>query len=92
MLVIDFNKKIHEQITEETWCKGTTKWDEHILLANCTILWVSDRYFDSPSFRTEQYERMHATLKIWPGFIGSWNDASERTFADVYNLFKELDL
>ena len=92
-LVVDMSKKIHEQITPETWCsKGGGCLDSGAL---CIWLWCSERYRGSWQATLEKLaERLGHTGKdmLHTLHIYSWNDAPERTFDDVLSVLKELDL
>ena len=84
-LVVDMSKKIHEQITPETWAHSGC--DEY---SKCIWLWCSERY---------KFSWVATLSKVLDYFqakdltaIYRWNDAPERTFDDVLTVLKELDL
>ena len=93
MLHIDKNRKVHEQITEETWCKGGTTYDKQ-----CMVLWIVSVY-GNDAIRFAHYERIKTELGYLVDNecyrlkdIYNWNDAPERTFDDILALLRKLDI
>lgn len=95
MLTFDPSKKIHEQITEETWCKGTAYRDRHgtptgtsTACQACAEAWGQEIYGRvARNGARGQFRRVNGIIKIV-----SWNDAPERTFSEVLAAFKAADL
>lgn len=92
-MIIDKTKKIHEQITPESWCHsgGAGKNKDTGEFCSCCIwLWAYD--YDPTNSST----RIDPILKLL-NFetnqqLFAWNDHPQRTFKDVYNVLKVLDL
>ena len=88
-LAVDTDKKIHEQITEESWERGTST-DKGKL---CIALWCMRRY----GFQgCEQPLRKIAEILGFASFksadIMAWNDSPDRTFGEVLKVLKEADV
>ena len=88
--------KIHEQITKETWCKGSSHKDANgdnlpsynkaIAKSHCAQGWLSLVY--DPDFPVIKLLR-----ELPKGMsIGQWNDHPRRTFEEVKAAFKKADL
>lgn len=99
MLTFDPSKKIHEQITEETWCKGADARDGDGIsvyigspdaCAFCAYAWLMNVY----GTRYDQVwkHRNHLLNTVGTAALSSWNDTPERTFAEVLAAFKAADL
>lgn len=94
--------KIHEMITEETWCKGHTarlrdgslSGDSSDLnaVAWCAVGWLSR------TFNYGQQRKLAGAIGIAQdefmvtGRLAAWNDAPSRTFAEVKEAFLKADL
>lgn len=75
--------KIHEQITEKTWCQGKTKFDNHM----CLFGWIQFIYCD------KYYEIYQKVIDlVHEDTVPKWNDASKRKFSEVLELCKKLDI
>lgn len=98
--------KIHEQITEETWCQGKYMVDENgreVLDwedANrakkcCPVGWIKRTYHNTmPTHRVEKEspEAISLMAIIKKDSIAYWNDDPLRTFSDVLEAFKKANL
>lgn len=93
MLTFDPTKKIHEQITESTWCKG--EWarteDGHgtgpldpQACKWCMWGWIRRRF---PALAAA---KAALAAVIGTELLGEWNDS--HTFAEVLAAFKAADL
>ena len=74
--------KIWEMITEETWCKGQE------IGARCSIMWIASKYRDENLRDARNKFRCVNDSES----IIKWNDAPERTFAEVKEAFRKADL
>ena len=87
-LVVDMSKKIHEQITPETW--NHTGDVGGVEYSKCIWLWCTERYafsWGATLTKVLDYFQTKNLMEIY-----RWNDAPERTFDDVLTVLKELDL
>ncbi len=91
-LKFDPSKKIHEQITEETWCKGTFAVDangvevglrESGACRACALGWII-----LSNCTANSSDKLREVIGTY--CVGDWNDAS--TFAEVQAAFKAADL
>lgn len=92
-MIIDKTKKIHEQITPESWCSnggtGRNKDTEEIC-SYCIWLWV---YFYDPTNSSTRIDPILELLNFKTNQqLFAWNDHTKRTFKDVYDVLKVLDL
>lgn len=95
LVVIDKTKKVHEQITEETWVQGlyeVRKYANDIGGPECTtglcaVGWLAAVYGPVNGFakRAIIEDNLQCSLTIW-------NDVSEREFSDVKSIFTSLDI
>lgn len=93
MLIFDPSKKIHEQITEETWCKGewarTADGDSIGPLDPLACKWCMYGWIRRAYSRIGPARNSLADVVGTPA-IGDWND--DHTFAEVLAAFKAADL
>lgn len=87
-VIINKSKKVHEQITRETWKPGLYE----TTVTNCTtgfcaVGWLSAVYgpIGCDEKRKIIEEDLGRNLTIW-------NDSYDREFGDVMLLFKRLDI
>ena len=99
-MTIDMSRKVHEQITPETWCHdmvtGTGVPITSMTNAMCIDIWLWCRYgwgvyIDAGDGGHIKRVFEHLGVNVRSG-IFRWNDAPERTFDDVLQVLKELDL
>ncbi len=92
----EINIKIHEQITEETWCKGYYAYTKdnnavHPLNENavkwCLAGWMYKIYGDTLFDHIKQ-----KIQSIINGYEITWNDKPERTFEEVKELLIKADI
>ena len=84
--------KIHEMITEEIWIqKEGLSFDGK---RRCSIQHICHAYPKSATLKLKKFAhvvaRGHGTTDFRA--IANWNDASDRTFAEVKEAFKKADL
>jgi len=92
-------RKIHEVITEETWCKDIARdKDNNVVDAFsreackwCLYGWISKIYGAYGAYQLSG-NITHKVINALGKPIGAWNDASERTFQDVLELCIRLDI
>ncbi len=98
--------KIHEQITPETWGKGASvMYSNGMPCYNdtdpnaarwCALGWARKVYADDGTNKLNSiYNKMDTYLesKTYPGdYVSRWNDAPERTFEEVKEMFTVLDI
>lgn len=93
--------KIHEMITQETWCKGNTAMTRDGELVSsadhpracrwCALGWI----FKAAHYGKERVLTDAIGLPTPRGPVTAimlWNDQKERTFAEVKEAFKKADL
>ena len=86
-MTVDQSRKIHEQITEETWAHGHDGDD----YSSCLVNWTLERY----GWKNTADDLIIKELGFETDDIISvinWNDAPERTFTDVLTLLRKLDI
>ena len=94
-MIVDMTKKIHEQITPESWTQKSDKLCENS--KGCIINWVCERYPEWDD-RLKLYNTLAATIipdleedeQVIP-VIYNWNDAPGRTFEEVRALFEKVN-
>lgn len=77
--------KIRELITEETWCKGAFGGSGK---RRCALTWIMDVY-GNDDYASALF---HMLKTIGMTVLPYWNDAPERTFAEVKAAFEKADL
>ena len=99
-MTIDIFRKVHEQITPETWyhngVTGTPVPVIDMTKAKCIDIWLWDRYgwgvYIGDNYNGH-IKRVFECLGVkCRSEIFRWNDAPERTFEDVLKVLKDLDL
>ena len=93
--MVDMTKKIHEQITEESWCPlggGNVEGTSF-----CAAVWVDVRYGVTSGYdiRVKMCKLLGLNWRdpLLPStVIHGWNDKPGRTFAEVKDLFVRLDI
>lgn len=95
--------KAHELLADASrWTKGTAARDangngtsdDHFATCWCAIGAINHCYDDTNQRRNMRYKLGNAlNPKLYPTLvITSWNDAPERTHAEVLAVLKELDI
>ena len=100
-VIIDFTKKIHEQITRGNWCRWDGPTKKYITRPEistcgredgemCVLEWIIARYGND---NCEKIQTLF-TAQIDPKCetqVSIWNDHPERTFEEVLAIFKAID-
>lgn len=98
-------KKIHEQITEETWCQEVLAQDADGISVPplriqsackwCALGWI-DKVYETPDAYgavSKLTQHLYTEGKLTsPCGIASWNDDPKRTFVEVKEAFQKADL
>lgn len=93
-IVFDPKKKIHEQITEETWCQGMSYQNANgsptiasYACRACSEAWGYEIYGEAEG------NDLRAKFREVNGILNvvNWNDAPERTFAEVHAAFQRAN-
>lgn len=96
-------KKIRQMLTKKSqWCQGATARNKsgnpidpksHYTASRCLLGWIKWRYDRKSTYSAQYAEVLRMVQNKIGGFtIGGWNDHSDRTFAEVKALVKELDI
>jgi hypothetical protein len=86
-IIIDKSKKIHEQITPDTWCQNL--YESRIgncTVGMCAVGWIGAIY--SPAMYNEISDKLEEQV----GQLTLWNDKADRKFSEVVELFRSLDI
>lgn len=87
--------KIHEMITEESWCRESMALDEDGM-ERCAqspkaVCWCSLGWLEK-TYGLDSVEKHIFSAQNQIALITDWNDASERTFEEVREAFRKADL
>lgn len=94
---VDRNKRVHEQLTKETWHQGsyqrhtTNNSKCETLSGLCAVGWVMAVYGRDYMSKVKLLDKAVDVEKAM-GALLCWNDNSGRTFEEVVLLFKQLDI
>lgn len=96
MITFDRNKKVHEQITEEIWCKGkmfTRSYPSTTRIEKaCVVGWIDQVYGHDgrDAYERKLQKEVRKNGRFY--WVPDWNDSPETKFEDVMRVLKKLDI